>query len=209
MGVNVPHSAQETTPVAGLGTVNSLLRLTMLGVVMAVGGNCGGPERATQQVSVVKPAKRSIMGETIHLPRKNAEPLELTVQRVDGLLEITVGGATYLIEELPYLPGEPIGASISNVEMDDETLSIESSYADITASRTSAQSGLEKLERETGERVSVSVDVIVKSKNRMLDMIVHTNSLLTGKRKDEPQLYTIYFVRKGPGKELAHNSTGN
>ena len=99
-----------------------------------------------------------------------------------------------------------IGESISNVEMDDATVWITSSYADIELSRAEATRLLEEMEAFDGEALSTDASVVMTPKDATLDTMVKAQRLFTGGRQGDTESFPIGLSRKKPDRELALQS---
>ena len=201
MEVMSDHRALEQRTVVDPGTINPLLRRIVLGIALAIGGsgcgNVGTPPGA------INAQRTSLIGKTIQLQREGREDLVVNVLRSNGAIEIIVGNKTYVIPEHPLVPGMPIGESISNVEMDDKTVWITSSYADIELTRAEATRVLEQLETFDGDTLSGNASVVMTPKDATLEALVCTQRLFTGTKHGDTESYPIGFSRKKPDRELA------
>lgn len=204
MEVERDHRAIERGRVSDSGTVNGLLRHVVLGVALAIGA--GGCAAVNAPSSAVNAQRTSLIGKTIRLQREGRADLVLSLRQTNGTLEIAVGEKTYVIPQHPLVPGKPIGESISNVEMDDATVWITSSYADIELSRAEATRLLEEMEAFDGEALSTDASVVMTPKDATLDTMVKAQRLFTGGRQGDTESFPIGLSRKKPDRELALQS---
>lgn len=201
MEVMRDHRALEASRTSDPETINGLLRHVVLGLALAMGSaGCAGINAPTSAVSA---QRVSLIGKTIRLPREGKEHLVVHVRQANGTLEILVGEKVFVIPNSPLVPGRPIGESISNVEMDDSTVWITSSYADIELTRAEATRILEQLDACDGDTLSCNASVVMTPKDTTLEALVNAQRLFTGARRGDTESFPIGLSRKKPDRELA------